>query len=246
MKKKQIQVLIIDDEPVVLEESRRKIAVYVEEQGIYTASDSEKVMSILASTPIDLVFIDMQMPDTDGFAIASYIQSALPETRYVFLTGHAELGAKSYEYEPLDFLCKPLDVLRLQKTFERFEKSRGTSAPKKTQLALESTSGFVLISPEDISYITRENRKTMIHCQDSSYAVKNSLDELETMFSEFDFVRCHQSYLIPLHRVAAVEQAGFGRTYWADLDDGSRVPVSRKKYGDLRTALEKRGTRFLS
>ena len=129
MKKKQIQVLIIDDEPVVLEESRRKIAVYVEEQGIYTASDSEKVMSILASTPVDLVFIDMQMPDTDGFAIASYIQSALPETRYVFLTGHAELGAKSYEYEPLDFLCKPLDVLRLQKTFERFEKSRGATAP---------------------------------------------------------------------------------------------------------------------
>lgn len=246
MKKKQIQVLIIDDEPVVLEESRRKIAVYVEEQGIYTASDSEKVMSILASTPVDLVFIDMQMPDTDGFSIASYIQSALPDTKYVFLTGHAELGAKSYDYEPLDFLCKPLDLMRLQKTFDRFEKSRGKKLPGKTQLALESTAGFVLVAPEDISYITRESRKTVIYCKDASYTVKNSLDELEAMFSDFNFFRCHQSYLIPLGRVVSVSAAGFGRTFQAVLDEGSIIPVSRQKYGELRDALKKQGTRFLS
>lgn len=246
MKKKTIQVLIIDDEPVVLEESRRKIAMYVDEKGIFTAEDLESAMEILGSRPIGLVFIDMQMPDTDGFAIASYIQSALPDTKYVFLTGHAELGAKSYDYEPLDFLCKPLDVLRLQKTFQRYEKVRENAAPSKTQLALESTAGFVLVSPEEISYITRESRKTVIYCKDSSYTVKNSLDELEVMFSDFDFFRCHQSYLIPLGRVTAVSQAAFGRTYQANLDEGSKIPVSRQKYGELREALKKRGTCFLS
>ncbi len=108
---------------------------------------------------MDLVFIDREMPDTDGFSIADYVRDIQPKAKCVFLTGHTELGAKSYEYEPLDFLCKPVDILRLRKTFDRYERTRSAGGPATEQIGIESTTGFVLLSPADILYITRENRK---------------------------------------------------------------------------------------
>ena len=245
MDKMRINVLIIDDDSISLEQSRQKLSVYVEAEKIYTAGNVVEVMGILQSIPMDLVFIDVEMPDADGFAIADYLASTQPKARYVFLTGHTEMGAKSYDYDPLDFLCKPVSVLRLGKTFERFKKSKTAGRNPGEQIAIESMSGFVLISPSDIWYITRENRKTIIYCQKESYVVKSSLDELELMFSDFDLFRCHQSYLVSLPRVTGVTQASFGRTYWAGLEDGRRVPVSRGKYAALRERLKAGGTCFL-
>lgn len=159
MEKIQANILIIEDEPVSMEQSRQMVSLYINPDGNHTASNSVEVMRILQSVPIDLAFVDIEMPDNDGFTIAGYIQSTQPKANYVFLTGHTELGAKSYDYEPLDFLCKPLNALRLQKTFQRFEKSRTQNRDFLEQIAVESASGFVLVSPAEINYITRESRK---------------------------------------------------------------------------------------
>lgn len=245
MEKMRVNVLVIDDDPVALEQSRQKISIYAEPEKIYTAENVVEVMRLLQSIPMDLVFIDVEMPDADGFAIADYLSSAQPKASYVFLTGHTEMGAKSYDYEPLDFLCKPVSVLRLEKTFERFKKSRMANRSGREQIAVECTTGFVLIAPSDIWYITRESRKTVLYCREERYEVKNSLDELELIFADFPLFRCHQSYLVALPKVTGVTQASFGRTYWAALEDGRRIPVSRGKYAALRERLQKEGTYFL-
>lgn len=241
----QINILLVDDEPDSMEQSREMIALYADSRRIYSASNSVEVMRVLQSVPIDLAFVDIEMPDNDGFTIAGYIQSTQPRAKYVFLTGHTELGAKSYDYEPLDFLCKPVNALRLQKTFQRFEKSRAPGRNAMEQIAIESTAGFVLVSPAEILYVTRENRKIVVYCEKQSYTVKNSLDELELIFSEYGLFRCHQSYLVSLRHVAGAAQSDFGRTYWAVLKSGQRVPVSRGKYAALQARLRDCGVQFL-
>ena len=245
MNQVEANILIIDDEPASMEQSRKMIALYVSENRIYTAANSVEVMRILQSVPVDLAFLDIEMPDNDGFTIAGYIQSTQPRAKYVFLTGHTELGAKSYDYEPLDFLCKPVNALRLQKTFQRFEKTRVRNPNAMEQIGIESTSGFVLISPAEIMYITRENRKAIIYCEENSYTARNSLDELELIFGEFDLFRCHQSYLVSLRHVTGVTQSDFGRTYWAILRNGQRVPVSRGKYAAMQEQMRGYGVQFL-
>ena len=245
MERKQCTVLVIDDDPVALEQSRSKIALYVPPEKIFTAENAVEVMRILKSVPVDLVFIDMELPDTDGFSLADYVSAAQPKAKYVFLTGHVELGAKSYEYEPLDFLCKPLDVLRLQKTFDRYERSRSPGRYTKEQIALESTSGFMLISPADVLYITRESRKTVICCAGGSHTAANTLDELELIFSDYGFFRCHQSYLISLAHVTGIKKSEFGKTYTATLDNGAQVAVSRHRYAPLKERLSEYGTQFV-
>lgn len=245
MEKLSINVLIVDDEPASLEQSRESIALYVEASRIHTAANSVEVMGVLQSTPIALAFVDIEMADTDGFSVAGYLQSVQPKARYVFLTGHAELGAKSYDYEPLDFLCKPVSALRLKKTFERYEKAAAARRDALEQIAVETTGGFVLLSPAEILYVTRERRKVTIYCEKQSYPVSSSLEELELILEEFGLFRCHQSYLVSLSHVAGVAQSDFGRTYWAVLRDGQRVPVSRSKYGAIQERMRSRGVQFL-
>ena len=94
---RKINVLVVDDDTVAREEARRAIAFYVEKDRIRTASNVEEMMRALNEGPVDLAFLDMEMPDTDGFSVADYLMKSQPHTKYVFLTGHTELGAKSYE-----------------------------------------------------------------------------------------------------------------------------------------------------
>ena len=238
--KRPINVLIVDDDAVAIAEAKRYISLYVDEQRIYQASNAVEMMRLLSTIPMDLAFLDMEMPDIDGFTIADYLARVQPKTRYVFLTGHTELGAKSYEYEPIDFLCKPVNVVRLQKTFERFDRLRGIR-PTQEQIAVESGNGLVLISPREIRYISRSNRKTVIHCAEESHIVKMPLSELEITFADYDLVRCHQSFLISMAHVASVEKSSFGRTYAAVLDTGEKIPVSRGQYLELREKITEKG-----
>jgi DNA-binding LytR/AlgR family response regulator len=240
---RKINVLVVDDDTVAREEARRAIAFYVEKDRIRTASNVEEMMRALNEGPVDLAFLDMEMPDTDGFSVADYLMKSQPHTKYVFLTGHTELGAKSYEYEPLDFLCKPVNVMRLQKTFERFDRIKHGSAGE--QIAVETASGFVLIAPEDIRYISRDSRKTVIHCGEKEYIASGTLAELELIFGDYGLFRCHQSFLLSLKHVVRAEKSGFGRTFSAVLDTGEEIPVSRHQFAGLREQLERRGTKFI-
>lgn len=238
--KRAINVLIVDDDAVAIAEARRNIAFYVEDQRIYQASNAVEMMRLLSTVPMDLAFLDMEMPDIDGFSIADYLTKVQPKTKYVFLTGHTELGAKSYEYEPIDFLCKPANAIRLQKTFERFDKLRG-SRPAQEQIAVETGNGLVLIPPQEIRYISRDSRKTVIHCGKEDYMVKMPLAELEMIFADYDLIRCHQSFLVSMKHVVSAEKSTFGRTYTAVLDTGAAVPVSRAKFLELKERITEKG-----
>ena len=241
---RKINVLIVDDDRVAMEAARAAIALFVDEKRIMTASNSVEMMRILTTTPIDLAFLDMEMPDTDGFSVADYLIRIQPKAKFVFLTGHTELGAKSYEYEPMDFLVKPVSALRLQKTFERFDRTR-TKKPEKSRIAVETSVGFVLIDPNDILYISRDSRKAVIHLKNSEYIVNNTLSELELMFADQDVIRCHQSFLVSLRHLKSAEKSGLGRTFYAVLDTDEKVPVSRDKFGELRELVAKTGAKFI-
>ena len=241
---RKINVLIVDDDPVAMEAARSAAALFVDEKRILTASNSVEMMRILTTTPIDLAFLDMEMPDTDGFTVADYLVKVQPKAKFVFLTGHTELGAKSYEYEPMDFLVKPVSVMRLQKTFERFDRQR-SSAPSAGRIAVETSMGFVMIAPDDILYISRDSRKAVIHIGKREYVVNNALTELELMFGDHDIIRCHQSFLVSLRHVARVEKSGLGRTFQAVLDNGEEVPVSREKFPVLKELIARKGTQFI-
>jgi len=240
-----LRVLILDDEMASLEHSKAAVMSFIPEENIFTASGAVEAMRILEYHPIEMAFVDIEMPDTDGFSVAEYIRSTYPQIKVVFLTGHVELGAKSFDYEPFDFLSKPVDVMRLRKTLNRYETLSNSSAMKKELVAVDTGTGLVLLSPEDIMYIAKEQRKTVIHCTGRDYTVQYSLEEMEAIFSDYGLFRTHQSFLVPLSKIVSVQPADFGKTYKAQLSNGLQVPMSRIQYGRLRGHLAAHGIRIL-
>ncbi|MDE6167368.1 MAG: LytTR family DNA-binding domain-containing protein [Acetatifactor sp.] len=188
------------------------------------------------------------MPDTSGFSIAEWRPQNYPGISYVVLTGCVDFAARSYDYEPLDFLTKPIDLMRLRKTLERYESRSQQPAPdySRERIAVETSIGFVLLAPSEISYIGKERREVKLYCHNGeTYVVRHSLDELEGIFSDFGFFRIHQSCLAPLSNIVSVRPSRFGKTYEAVLSDQTCLPVSRDKYQKLRSFLISRGVQFI-
>lgn len=239
------KVLILDDDRTSLEHSRDVLAAYIPETNIFGATSAVEAMRVLEYHPIVLAFLDIEMPDTDGFSVAEYIHAAYPQVKVVFLTGHVELGAKSFDYEPFDFLGKPMDVMRLRKTLNRCEAAQSGQSARNELVAVDTGTGLVLLSPADILYIAKEKRKTVIHCRQQDYTVQYSLEELEAIFSDYGMFRTHQSFLVPLSNIVSVQPADFGKTYMAVLSGGTQIPMSRIQYSKLRGHLTAQGIRII-
>lgn len=244
----QISVLIVDDDKNSLHLSYSAMSQLVVPENIHCAENAAQTLDILKGKKIDLAFLDIDMPDTNGFSIAEYIRDNQPHVKYVFLTGYVDFAVRSFDYEPLDFLTKPIDLMRLKKTLDRFaaHNQPSTSDYSRERIAVDTSIGFVLLSPAEISYIGKDKRVIKIHCTNGvEYIVRRTMDEMESVFSDFGFFRIHQSYLVPLSNIISVRSAMFGKTYEATLNDQTCLPVSRDKYQKLRSFLINRGIHFL-
>lgn len=231
-----IEVLLLDDEPDSLAYSRQAIARFVPQESISCAQTVEQALDILQKKPVQMAFLDVELAGGNGFDLCLYLHREYPSVAVVILTGHVDLGAKSYDYEPFDFLTKPVDVLRMERTFARFQERQAHSGTAR--VLIETTAGFILLNPADVCYISRNGSACEIHCvQGKSYRVTYPLDKLESMLAAYHFFRIHQSFLVPVGRIQQVRGTKFGTTYEAELDDGTTVPVSRNKYARLKAYL---------
>lgn len=233
------EVLLLDDEEASLALSRQAISRYVPEESIHLAATAEEAMDILKKERIALAFLDVELKGSDGFTLCQYIHQKYPGLKVVILTGHVDLGAKSYDYEPFDFLVKPIDVVRLERTFSRFAQRQKKS--DSSRLVIEASTGFALLSTEEIVYIVKSGNICQVHCADGEvHRVAYPLDKLENMLESRGFFRTYQSYLVPVARIRQVTTARFGTSYEAHLDDGSVVPVSRNRYAKLKEFILRR------
>lgn len=236
-------VLLVDDQPLAAEDSIAALKYYVPGEQILYAESAAAAVQILQKRQVSLVFLDIEMPDMSGFSLAACLEEGYEGLPYVFLTGYADFAAESYDYEPIDFLTKPVDITRLGKTFERVEKKTSSTVGK---VAVRIGQDYVLVEPKEISYIYKEKRKIWIKLKDERECqAAMSLDELEQIFCDYGFFRCHQSFLIPLGDIRQVRASMFGQTYEAILEEGTVVPVSRSKYGRIKEELKLLGVSFV-
>ncbi len=239
------RILLIDDQPSAAEASLLALSHFVPREQILYVSSAAKAMDALNTRTFSLAFLDIDMPDTSGFSLAGYLEEHHKGLPYVFLTGYADFAAKTYDYEPLDSLTKPIDIVRLQKTFDRFHR-QPKNLPAMEKVAVHTKQDYIFIDPRDILYISREKRKNLIFCRNGLVRpVVSSLDELELVFEDYGFFRCHQSYLIPLEGITALRASSFGQTYEAVIGETHVIPVSRSRFARLREELSRRGIRFL-
>lgn len=244
----RIKALIVDDEFP----AREELACMLEETGIVevigTCEDGEEALEFLRERPVDAVFLDIQMPTTDGLAAAREIMTLADRPRVIFTTGFSEHAVKAFELEASDYLVKPYSQERLETAIRKIQDYCGSEEKKGPadglppvgvetggKLPVWANDRLILLNIADIFFAKANGkRNTLIVARKGEFYTSTTLRELEARLSKANFVRTHKSYLVNAERIEEVVP-WFNNTYLLVLRDCSvlDIPVARHYVPDF-------------
>ena len=234
----KIRTLIVDDEPL----ARSNVAVLLRRDPEIDivgecGSGTEAIEEVRRTKP-ELLFLDVQMPECDGFDVVELLGKDLPPA-IVFVTAYDQYALRAFEAGALDYLLKPFDNLRFEVALGRAKRRIGPGEDAKRKLdrmIVKSAGeiGFVKIS--DIDWIEAADYYACLHIGSKSRLVRRSLAELEEDLDPAEFCRVHRSGIVNLQRVRGLKLNQDGE-YEVVLEDGTRVRLSRRYRRHLEARL---------
>jgi two-component system, LytTR family, response regulator len=223
-----LQVVVVDDE----EWARRNLTALLRLDPdigsiVECASGAEAIAEIRKSDP-HLVFLDVQMPECDGFDVLEMLGSDLPPA-VIFVTAHDQYALRAFEAGALDYLLKPFDDARFHRALNRAKDRLASSRrPHRAQRLVVKTPGQVLfLNPADVDWIEAAGYYACLHVGDSTHILRRTLQELERDLGEEQFVRIHRSIIVNIDRISGLELRESGE-YEVVLKSKVRLRLSRR------------------
>ena len=250
----EIRVLVVDDEPLARAFVRRLLADAGGAEIVGECANGREAVAGVRDLRPDLVFLDVQMPEMDGFAVVEAVGAeAMPPV--IFVTAYEGHAVRAFEIHALDYLLKPFDQARFADAWAHArERLRGRAAGEEgRQLAalLESlrsrreylgrlivkTGGRVIfLKTDSVDWIEADDKYARLHVGPASHLVRQTLGALEAQLDPRKFLRIHRSAMVNVERVKELHPL-FNGEHTVVLDSGVRLTLSRtyrdKLYGLL-------------
>jgi two-component system LytT family response regulator len=238
----KIRALVVDDEPL----ARSNLTVLLRQDPeieIIAEFDSgnEALAEIRRSEP-DLVFLDVQMPECDGFDVLELLGGNLPPA-VIFVTAYDQYALRAFEAGALDYLLKPFDNARFDLALRRAKEriDQGKSLPRKIDRLVIKSSGEVLfVKVPEIDWIEAADYYASLHVGTRTHLLRRSMADLERELDPTQFCRIHRSSIINLDRVRGLKLNEDGE-YDVLLDNGCKLRLSRRYRQELQARLGIRG-----
>jgi len=240
----KIRTLIVDDEPL----ARSNIAVLLRddpqiEMIAECGSGAEAMGEIRAAQP-DLLFLDVQMPECDGFDVLEMLGRDLPPA-VILVTAYDQYALRAFEAGALDYLLKPFDNTRFElavvRAKQRIQTSRGESVRRHPErIVIKSAGEVCFIRMRDIDWIEAADYYACLHVGQRSHLLRRSLADLEAELDSDLFCRVHRSSIVNLDRVSSLKLREDGE-YEVLLQTGARVRMSRRYRKELEARLGVQG-----
>lgn len=216
-----IKAIALDDEHIaleVIEKHAEKIPYLELLQSFVNPFDA---MNYLASHKVDLIFLDINMPDISGLQL---LDSLSTKPRVIFTTAYSEFAVESYEHEAIDYLLKPFD-------FGRFLKAVNKAAEvlkEKSDDYLFLKEGFdhIRLSLNELIYVKAEGNYVRFVCKDQQIMTRMKMSEAEDLLPKDDILKTHRSYLVNRTFIDKVERHQL-------LAASHQVPISQTYYEAL-------------
>ncbi len=208
---KNITCIIIDDEPLAI----KLLENFVERTPVLTFiasyTDSVKALAALKSNPVDLVFLDIQMPDMDGMELSRMVPA---DTRVIFTTAFKDYAFDSYEVNALDFLLKPIRYNKFVAAVDKAKQWFAMAADTNKSVA-ELNSIFIRVDGElrrvsidSIEYVSGMSDYVMFYLSGEKKPLITHLTmkSVEDLLPKNDFMRVHRSYIIALNKIRSIDR----------------------------------------
>lgn len=245
----KIRTVIADDEPLSRERLRKLISKEDELELIKACENGQEAIDFLKDELPDLLFLDIQMPEIDGFEVLKQIDyENIP--CIVFVTAYDEYALRAFEVNALDYLLKPFDQQRFVKAVNRVKdqlknKSQAQLDTRLTKLVntLDKNNNYLdrimikangrvyFVKTNEIDWIEAAGNYLKLHCDKKNHMVRETMSNMEEKLDPDQFFRIHRSVIVNIEKIREL-QPWFHGDYMITLLDGQKLTMSRN-YKDL-------------
>lgn len=226
--KKKINCIILDDEPFAVKLIEDYSSKIPQLQVLYADNDVFKAVEILNTEQVDLIFIDIQMPQLTGIEL---MQMFNHKHHFIITSAYPQYALEAYQFHVIDFLVKPVTFNRFYQSIEKYNRWQESFQQQDTDnfLFVKADRKHYKIATDTILYIEGLKDYIRIHTPQEKIMVLENMKDILEQLPQHQFVRIHRSYIIPLDKIKVIEGNQIRMT------DGTFLPVGetyRKLIGE--------------
>jgi two-component system LytT family response regulator len=234
----KIRAVVVDDEPLARSSLKVLLRRDPEIELVSECGSGMEALREIRGKKPELVFLDVQMPECDGFDVLEQLGKDLPPA-LVFVTAYDQYALRAFEAGALDYLLKPFDNARFGRALERAKEriALGKDAPRKIErLAIKNAGEILFLKIAEIDWIEAADYYVCLHVGARTHLLRRSMNEVEEELEPSAFCRIHRSAIVNLERVRRLEVSEEGGTDVV-LSDGTRLRLSRRYRKQLQGRL---------
>ena len=238
MQREKIRAMVVDDEPLARSNLRVLLGRDREVELVGECASGKEALQEIRKKKPELVFLDVQMPECDGFDVLEQLGNGVPAA-LVFVTAYDEYALQAFEAGALDYLLKPFTNARFEKALarakERVELGR-RSTRKLERLAIKNAGEVVFLNVAEIDWVEAADYYVCLHVGARTHMLRRSMAEVEEEWRAAGFCRIHRSAIVNRERVSKLENGPDGGSEVV-LKDGTRLGLSRRYRRELQEGL---------
>ncbi len=244
MSEAKITAVIVDDELLARKFIRRMLKHEPDWELVGEASNGNEAVETIRTQKPDIVFLDVQMPEMDGFAVLEKVAiGQLPEI--VFTTAYESYAIRAFELHALDYLLKPFDQQRFREAI-RHAKERlhsrqledgrrqigalleriNSKQPYLERLIIKADGRITFLNTHEIDWIEADDKYVHLHTAKGARMVRQTLSAMETQLDPARFVRIHRSAMVNVERIKELQPL-FNGEYSLLMEDKTKLTLSR-------------------
>jgi two-component system LytT family response regulator len=244
---KKLRVLIVDDERICRSGVARLLNRDPDVEIAGECANGLDAVAAIQNGKPDLVFLDVQMPEMDGFEV---LRSLAPDEtpRVIFVTAYDQYAIQAFEVNALDYLLKPFSDERFAGALARAKAGHANSltkllgnAPSPTRFVVRTGSRARFIAVEDVDWIEAAQNYVCLHTGEETGLLRETMNALETRLRPAQFVRIHRALLVNASRIHEITSIGAGE--YELLVGGKLLKSSRRYSRNVSALMQRRGAR---
>lgn len=205
---RKISCIIVDDEPVAREILENYIAKIPSIEVIKSCSNALEVMEVLNHQKVELLFLDINMPDISGLSLAKSIRN---QTKIIFTTAYREYAIDGFDLHVIDYLLKPFSFDRFLEAIQKFHQQRQTQGNEKSSSTTNKNSDdFIFVKSDrkmlklnlkDILYLESLSDYIKIHTTEKTVITRETFANIERKIPAAQFLRVHRSFIVAIAHI---------------------------------------------
>jgi two-component system LytT family response regulator len=241
MHKMKIKTIIADDEVLARQKLRQLLQDEPEVEIVGEGANALETIDLVKLTKPDLVLLDVQMPDMDGFdVVAAISEQSTHQPGIIFTTAYDQYAIRAFEVNAIDYLLKPFSRERLKQAFHRATEQIATAREEAgteektadtgsyaTRLVFKSKGKILFLPMTDIQWVGAEENYVRISTGKESHLLRETMARFESRLNPESFIRVHRSAIVNLQYVKEIRTDSQEGESFVLMHDGQKVPMSR-------------------